>query len=278
MKAIVCTKYRPPEVVRQSLLFIVLVIGLSYFIFWGPIALFKVRTANLVEGKIYNIPALLLFIIGGFVPSLVGIILTRLYEGREGLMKLFFSAIKVKIGFSSLLIIIIYSIILGSLQLVIYTFLGRSFDFSQFIIQLPTILPLLFLGPLSEEFGWRGFLQKRINLLFSPIVRSIIIGTVWSIWHLPLFFMIGTSQHDFHIPFLPFMISLISSSLVYTYLYHKSKGSIFAAILLHWIWTYILQVINSQVSRTSTYNTLECLPALIIGGLFVILVKRQKTA
>jgi hypothetical protein len=40
-------------------------------IFWGPIALFKVRKANLVEGKIYNIPALLLFIIGGFVPSLV---------------------------------------------------------------------------------------------------------------------------------------------------------------------------------------------------------------
>jgi hypothetical protein len=55
----------------QSLLFILLVIGLSFLIFWGPIALFKVRKANLVEGKIYNIPALLLFIIGGFVPSLV---------------------------------------------------------------------------------------------------------------------------------------------------------------------------------------------------------------
>lgn len=263
---------------RQSLCFFLLVLGLSYFVFWGPIALFKVRTGNLVEGKFYNIPALILFIIGGFVPSMVGVILTQFYEGKEGLKKLFLSTINGKIGFLSLLLIIIYPIILGSLQLILYAFLGGSFDYSQFITQLPTILPLIILGPLSEEFGWRGFLQKRINLLFSPIVGSITIGIVWSLWHLPLFYMIGTSQHDFHIPFLPFMIYLISSSLVYTYLYHKSKGSLFAAILLHWIWTYILQVINSQVSRTPTYNTLECLPALIIGCIFVLLVKRQKIA
>ena len=261
---------------KQSFIFISMVIGLSYFVFWGPIALLKLKTANLVDGKIYNIPAFIFFLIGGFVPSLTGIILTWVFERKEGLKKLFLSAINFKIGSPSLIIIIIYAISLGFLQLILYTFLGGTLDYSQFIHQLPTILPLIILGPLSEEFGWRGFLQKRISLEFSPILGSIIIGVVWSLWHLPLFYMIGTSQHDFNIPFIPFMISLICSSFIYTYLYYKSSGNLFAAILLHWITTYILQVISSQISRTPTYNFLECIPALIIGCLFIKLLKNQR--
>lgn len=261
---------------KQSIIFIITVIGLSYLVFWGPIALLKLRTANLVEGKVYNIPAFIFFLIGGFVPSIAGIFLTQFFEGKEGLRKLFLSAINIKIGFSPLIIIIAYAILIGSLQLILYTLLGGSFDFSQYIKQLPTILPLIIFGPLSEEFGWRGFLQKRINLEFSPISGSVIIGVVWSLWYLPLFYMIGTSQHDFNIPFFPFIISIISSSFVYTYLYIKTNGNLFSAILLHWLFTYILQVISSQISRTATYNLLECLPALIIGSVFLILLKNQK--
>ncbi|MBP1631481.1 MAG: hypothetical protein H6Q15_2374 [Bacteroidetes bacterium] len=260
---------------KQSLIFILFVTALSYFIFWGPIAILKLRTANLVEGKIYSLPALILFLIGGFVPSIVGIILTSLYEGRRGLKNLLFSAINTKIGISSLSIILVYVVVLGSTQLILYILFEGFFDFYQFINQLPTILPLIILGPLSEEFGWRGFLQKRINLEFSPISGSIIIGLVWSLWHLPLFFMIGTSQYDFNIPFFSFMISVISSAFVYTYVYIKSNGSLFAAILLHWISTYILQIVTSQVIRTTAYNLMECLPALIIGCVFIVLLKNQ---
>lgn len=262
--------------IKQILIFITLVIGLSFLVFWGPIAFLRLRTANLVEGRIYNAPALILFLIGGFVPSILGIVLTSIFEGKEGIRKLFLSAIKIKIGLSSFLIIIGYVIILGSLQLILYTTLGGRFDYSQFIKQLATILPLIIFGPISEEFGWRGFLQKRVNEELSPISGSLIIGIAWSLWHLPLFYMIGTSQHEFHMPFLPFMISIISSSFVYTYIYIKSNGSLFAAILLHWLSTFIFQVIASQIVRTTTYNLLECIPALMIGLIFIILLHQQR--
>jgi uncharacterized protein len=263
---------------EESLIFSILVIGLSYLVFWGPIALLKLRTANLVEGRIYNLPALIFFLIGGFIPSLVGITLTAFYEGKEGIKKLFSSAINIRTGFSSLIIIVVYVIAAGSLQLILYASLGGSFGYSQFLKQLPTIFPLILFGPLSEEFGWRGFLQKRIIKEFPPITGSLIIGMIWSLWHLPLFYMVGTSQHDFNIPFFSFMISIISSSFVYTYLYIKTNGNLFSAILLHWLFTYILQVISSQISRTATYNLLECLPALIIGTVFLILLRNQKNS
>lgn len=263
--------------IRQSLIFIILVIGFSYLVFWGPIAFLKLRTANLIDGKIYNITAFVLFIIGGFVPSILGIILTSIFDKKEGIRKLFRSAIKIKIGLPSFMIIIAYVIVLGLLQLILYTSIGGKFDYSQFIKQLPTILPLIILGPLSEEFGWRGFLQERINKEVSPIAGSIIIGIVWSLWHLPLFYMIGTAQHDFNMPFLPFMISIISSTFVYTFIYIKSNGSLFSAILLHWLFTYTLQVIASQITRTTTYRFLECIPALLIGFVFIILLRNEKT-
>ena len=258
--------------IKQSLLFTALVIGLSYLVFWGPIALLKLRAANLVEGKIYNAPAFIFFVIGGFVPSLVGIVLTYFYEGKEGYKNLLKSAINIKIGLQSITIILVYVLALSSLQIILYTLIGGSFDFSQFITQLPSIVPLIVLGPLSEEFGWRGFLQKRINIEFSTVKGSIIIGIVWSMWHLPLFFMIGTSQHDFNIPFVNFMISVICSSFIYTYLYIWSKGSLFAALLLHWIATYFLQVITSQVKRTFTYNYLEFIPSLLITYIIILLL------
>lgn len=262
---------------KQILIFIALVLGLSYLIFWGPLALLKLRTANLVEGKIYNLPAFIFFFIGGFVPSIVGLFLTKIYDHKSGLKHLLKSAIDFKIGNQSFVIIFAYPIVVGTLQLIINSLLGGSFDYTQFIKQLPSIIPLIILGPLSEEFGWRGFLQKRVNNEFSPILGSLVIGTTWSLWHLPLFFMLGTSQHDFSMPFLPFMVAVTSSSFIYTYVYIKSNDSLFSAILLHWVGTYIMQVIASQVTRTLAYNYLECLPALLLGVLFIFILHKHGT-
>ncbi len=262
---------------RQILVFILLVLGLSYLIFWGPIALLKLKTANLVEGKIYNIPAFILFLIGGFVPSIAGLLLTGIYDNKSGLRELLKSSINHRIGLQTFLIILICPVVTGMLQIIILRFTGASFDYSQFINQLPSILPLIILGPLSEEFGWRGFLQKRVNAEFSPVIGSIVIGVVWALWHLPLFYLPGTSQHDFNIPFIPFFISLVFSSFIYTWIYIKSHQSLFSAILLHWVGTYIMQVISSQVTRSVEYNYLEVLPSVLIGTVFIILLSKRET-
>jgi len=260
---------------KQILVFIALVLGLSYFVFWGPVAILKLKTANLVEGKIYNLPAFILFLIGGFVPSIVGISLTRIYDHNAGLKDLLRSAVKFKIGFKQFVIIVTYPVIIGVFQLIINKSVGGTFDYTQFLKQLPSILPLIILGPISEEFGWRGFLQKRVNAEFSSAIGTLVVGVAWSLWHLPLFYMSGTSQHDFNMPFIPFMISIVFSSFIYNYIYIKSKGSLFSALLLHWVGTYIMQVIGSQVTRSAIYNYLECIPVLLIGTIFILILHKQ---
>ncbi len=253
--------------------FFCITLALSFLVFWGPIAYFKIPTVNLVDGPVGPVWAILLFVVGGFVPSIAGIILTGYFEGKTGVRNLLRSS--VNFGFSKrwYLLMLTTAVFLAFGGILIYSALGNRFDYSQFIEQLPTLIPLIVLGPISEEFGWRGFALKRMLKFTTPNIASLIIGLGWSLWHLPLFFMLGTSQYEFGLPFVVFMISVTSTSFAYTFFFIKTNGSLLSAIFLHWVFTYGMQVVASTVERTTLYNWLEFIPALILGVVFAVLIK-----
>lgn len=78
--------------------------------------------------------AIILFIIGGFVPSITGIILTAIYEGKAGVKELFKKSIQVKIALKWFVIIILISFYLAFSLIVINAILGHKFEYSQFWI------------------------------------------------------------------------------------------------------------------------------------------------
>ena len=55
-------------------------------------------------------------------------------------------------------------------------------------------------GPLFEEFGWRGFLQPRLQQLLPPWAATIAVGILWAAWHLPLFLVPWTSASPLVLP------------------------------------------------------------------------------
>ncbi|SEQ45465.1 CPBP family intramembrane glutamic endopeptidase [Natrinema salaciae] len=105
------------------------------------------------------------------------------------------------------------------------------------------ILPALFfatLPPLLEEVGWRGYALDRLQLNWSALSASLILGVVWSMWHLPLFFVDGTYQHDVvgfgTMGFWFFTIGIVPLSVVFTWVYNHTSRSILGIILLHgWV-------------------------------------------
>lgn len=91
------------------------------------------------------------------------------------------------------------------------------------------ILPMIVGGGI-EEIGWRGLLQPELEKKYPHLVSAIVVGVIWAVWHLPLWFIDGTNQQKMN--FMWFCINAIMLSFFIGSVTYVSK-SIFMAILAH---------------------------------------------
>jgi membrane protease YdiL (CAAX protease family) len=261
------------ETVKEAYVFLGLTLVFSWFVFWGPLALFKIPAISFVSDVKGPSWAIVLFIIGGFVPSLLAIFLTWKKEGVPGLRLLGRRMLQFNLGWRWYGYILLIVIVGTAGQLTINKLLGNTFNGNLFLTQMGNFLPLLILGPLSEEIGWRGYALGRLQTKWNALPASLIVGLVWALWHLPLFMMVGTSQHELGIPFIGFLVGFMANSILYTLLYNNTKQSIWSAILLHWLFTYAVTVVLTGVTRSPFYNWLEYLPYVIMAAIVVLIWK-----
>ncbi len=229
----------------EGWIFLLITVGLNLIVFWGPLALFRIPAASLEEGSGGPGWALALFMLGGFSPSITAIVMTAVLEGGAGLKALFrrLDPRTMNLKWHGIVLLVV-TIGTGG-QLLILGVIGAGFNIALFTKRASFLLPLLILGPLSEELGWRGFalgrLQKRLNALTS----SLIIGGFWAVWHLPLFSIPGASQNIYDMSFLAFTVGVMAISILYTWVYNNTGGSIWSAVFFHWMYTWALDVISS---------------------------------
>lgn len=269
------TKVKSTKTVKEAYAFLGLTLAFSWFVFWGPLALFKIPAISFVSDIKGPSWAIALYLVGGFAPSLLAIFLTWKKEGLPGLRILGQHIIQFKLGWRWYVFTFLIVIAGTAGQLTINKLLGNTFNGYLFWGQLGSFLPLLIIGPLSEEIGWRGYALERLQTRWNALTSSLIIGLVWALWHLPLLMMVGTSFHESGDPFIGFLIKMIASSVLYTWLYNNTKQSLWSAILLHWLYSYAAQVVSSGVTRSPLYNWLEYLPYVTMAAIVVLIWKPQ---
>ena len=97
---------------------------------------------------------------------------------------------------------------------------------------LPAFLLVEFLLFLfTEEAAWRGFALPRLQAIFTPAKASLVLGLLWSGWHLPLFLTAGTFQAD--IPYAGFVLATVSTSVNISWLFNNSGGRVVLPALYH---------------------------------------------
>jgi uncharacterized protein len=98
-------------------------------------------------------------------------------------------------------------------------------------------------GPLGEEFGWRGYALPALEHKTGWRWASLIVGGIWALWHLPLFYMSGTAQAN--MPMAMFMASSVALSVIFARLSINTAFSVLPAIVLHWsinAWSWAIPV------------------------------------
>ncbi|MGB7761927.1 MAG: type II CAAX endopeptidase family protein [Bryobacteraceae bacterium] len=99
-----------------------------------------------------------------------------------------------------------------------------------------TFVPLFFVmiaGGGLEELGWRGVAQPEMERVLTRPVAAVLVGAIWSLWHLPLFALPGVHQYGTDFPL--FAIAAIGGALILAWLYGRTR-SILLCIFFHASW------------------------------------------
>ena len=209
-------------------------------------------------------------------PTLSAVIVIASAEGKAGLAIFFKRYLRWKAGIGWWLIVL-FGILL-SLNTIASFILGFSI-WNEFFRNLGLILPTylitlivgVILGPLWEEPGWRGFALPRLQAQYGPFIGSVILGVMWAVWHAPGYlggWMLST------VPAL--LVYSIAFSILATWVYNNSHGSILLMILLHSSSNAAISV-GARVLPTDLSPAMHAfvfsgwIPA-IMGGVLAILI------
>lgn len=186
-------------------------------------------------------------------PFTAGFIMQGVLNGRAGVLHLLKRMILARVSwvwYAVVLIGIPLVLVLGTLVLP-----GAIASFDPGVESVPPALPglpggwasypvyfvlVLFVGgPLLEEPGWRGFAVPRLEARFGswgPLIGTLLLGVLWALWHFPQYMMPAWAAQNGGVN-LPAMLIYISSvipiTVILTWVYNRTRGSLFMTILAH---------------------------------------------
>lgn len=175
-----------------------------------------------------SIPTWVPIVIGAFGPSLSSFYLSFRCDGRTGFRQLLKSGFAIRFSITAYLFVGL--IPLATAATAYFATGGRSIEISS---TLPVIFIAVFFlgGSFGEEFGWRGYLLPVLFERYKPLMAALILGFVWSAWHLPLFWIKETTQYS--TPLWLYVFYILALSIQYTWIYLRTNGNLFACLLLH---------------------------------------------
>jgi membrane protease YdiL (CAAX protease family) len=248
---------------------------LAYVISWT----IEIPLAASAQGW-FSIPVpFALHYLAAFGPMLAALIVTAITEGSQGIHQLLVGLSNWRVGIRWFLFSTLSPIALfGAAVLVEYARNGTWPDLSLLgeVDYLPylgifgtSLLWLLTFG-LGEEIGWRGYALPHLQARHNALTATFVLGVFWTLWHLPAFFYKDTYMAMGLLAGLPLLlISILAASIVFTWLYNSTNGSLLMVTLFHGLFDFL------SVSRAGGDSAAPIMSAAVMvwAVLIVILFK-----
>ena len=213
-------------------------------------------------------PWSLVWAVGIFSPTISAVFLSWVIGGAAEVKRLLSGFTRWKVGFGWYFAALF--LLLGPLVIaLVYIALGHPPVGLQPGVTVTAFLGIIlfqfFSGPLGEETGWRGFALPRLESKYNALVSSLILGVIWTFWHLPFFYLTGATQVGIPLPIYLFLVLTIT--LYLTWLYNNTRGSLVITTLAHF--TY-------NLSSTLIAGVVILMPAMVFyitaGSLLFLMV------
>ncbi|WP_138005967.1 CPBP family intramembrane glutamic endopeptidase [Halalkalirubrum salinum] len=245
------------------------------FVFSWALWLPKVVVASGTETGIAVIDDLVVGIsvlpeVGAFGPTVSALLLVYIHGGRDGVVRLLKRAIDLSFSRRWLFpaVVLFPVLAIGALGVAVVWGVEPTLPWAGEAYVLPiAFVYILFLGgPLQEELGWRGYALEPLIERFGAFAGSLGLGLVWGVWHLPWFYMPSMTMY-YQRPLVGFMITITLLSVVMTWVFQNTGGSLAPMILLHasfnWsLWAF--PAIESDAGGQAFIGMLLALVLLIV--------------
>ncbi len=169
-------------------------------------------------------------------PTLAAFVMTLATEGRDGAKRLLRRYVQWRVGlrwYLFVLLVIPAGELLGAIVLPGVLASYQPLTSGQVLAYPLAFASTLVLGgPLGEEPGWRGFALPRLQSACGPLAGSVLLGVLWALWHLPLFWS-GVWTPPTAANILMFVVMITLLTVVMTWVFNNARGSLLITILMH---------------------------------------------
>ncbi len=185
----------------------------------------------------------LAFVVATFGPLVGGVVMSYVAEGRAGISRLRDGIRKWRVGWWWFLFV--FAGIPAAIMLGVLVLPGSLVGF----LGVPAIVvlqyPLYYFGVwfggggLNEEIGWRGFALPRMQPRYGPLWGTLLLGVLHCFWHIEEFLTPaqgggpGTGWTPFVVNLPIFFVLVVSFSITATWIFNRTRGSLFAVISAH---------------------------------------------
>jgi membrane protease YdiL (CAAX protease family) len=210
---------------------------LAYAISWIVFIPYVLAEWGILQGN-YT----LFYVLHVFGPAIAAIVMTSITAGKAGLHELRQRIRQVRASSKWYLFVLLGIPALVMIGIIVQPEAMSSFKgfTPSILLGYPFALVAVFFGVgLGEEPGWRGFALPRMQKQYGPLWGTLLLGILWSCWHLPDFLTAskgggeGTGLVTFLTNFPIFTLAVVSLSVIMTWIYNHTQGSLFIAILAH---------------------------------------------
>lgn len=178
--------------------------------------------------------ATVLITIATLGPALAAILVVRAESGRDGMRALLAQAGRWRVKPIWYAVALIGPVLVMLAAFLLWRVLGGpslSPPPLNAWLSVPILVVVLLIPALFEEIGWRGLALPRLQSRYGALAASLIIGVTWAVWHLPIWFIPEAGFNT--LPFPAFAAFTMAISVLFTWLYNSSGGSVLLPALAH---------------------------------------------
>jgi len=241
---------------------------LAYALTWiieSPLVFLR-DSITVAQGQIF-------LILSANVVSVVAIVLTAIVLGRGALRKLLGRLLIWRVNPLWYLVAVLGPVALAGGVVGLNTLMGGP----ALSLGMPLLGVAVFLAfsivpgsALGEEIGWRGYALPRLQAGRSALGASLILGVIWALWHLPLWLTGAPGRTP--ILYAAFVVSVIALSVILTWVYNSTGGSLLMVVLLHATFNLPVTLAIDELGGRATVPVLLYFGLTVVAAIVVVIV------